>query len=146
MQACTVGYVLTNVTTEKSSQSLERWYAWPTPSFSLFIPSFIKIGWGIQKLVGGTYRHIDWREGFMKYAFEMCSDAIIFIPSFIKIGSGVQKLIRGDTQTAWWSHKPTLFFQNKERRLKILCSIVCLILSCVPVTEIFCGTDYVLQK
>jgi hypothetical protein len=35
MQACTAGYVLTNVTTPESSQSLEWWYAWPPPSFSL---------------------------------------------------------------------------------------------------------------
>jgi hypothetical protein len=47
--------------------------------------------------------------------------AVIYVPSFIKIGSG-SKVNRGDTQshtqTATWSHKPTLFFQNKECRLK----------------------------
>jgi hypothetical protein len=50
----------------------------------------------------------------------MGSGAVIYVPSFIKIGSGIQKLIGGDThtQTARWSHKPTLFFQNKESRLK----------------------------
>jgi hypothetical protein len=45
---------------------------------------------------------------------------VIYIPSFIKIGSGIQKLI-GEIHrhTGTWSHKPTLFFQNKESRLKI---------------------------
>jgi hypothetical protein len=32
--------------------------------------------------------------GFMKYAVEMDSGAMICVPSFIKIGSGIQKLIR----------------------------------------------------
>jgi hypothetical protein len=53
----------------------------------------------------------------------MGSDAVIYVPSFIKIGSSVQKLMGGgggytETRTAKWSHKPTLFFQNKESRLK----------------------------
>jgi hypothetical protein len=49
----------------------------------------------------------------------MVSGAVIYEPSFIKIGSGIQKLIRGiHTQTATRYHKPTLFFQNKESRLK----------------------------
>jgi hypothetical protein len=34
-------------------------------------------------------------EGFMKYAIEMGSGAMIYIPSFIKTGSGIQKLIGG---------------------------------------------------
>jgi hypothetical protein len=41
-------------------------------------------------------------EGFMKYAVEMGSGAIIYIPSFIKIDSRVQKLLAGEgihTQT-----------------------------------------------
>jgi hypothetical protein len=38
-----------------------------------------------------TYKHTDWREGFMKYAVEMGSGAIIYIPSFIKTGSAFQK-------------------------------------------------------
>jgi hypothetical protein len=33
--------------------------------------------------------------GFMNYAIEMGSGAMIYIPSFIKIGSAIQKLIRG---------------------------------------------------
>jgi hypothetical protein len=32
-------------------------------------------------------------EGFMKYAIEMGSGAMIHIPRFLKIGSGIQKLI-----------------------------------------------------
>jgi hypothetical protein len=36
------------------------------------------------------------REGFMKYAVEMGSGAMIYILSFIKIGSGIKKLIRGE--------------------------------------------------
>jgi hypothetical protein len=46
---------------------------------------------------------------------------MIYIPSLIKTGSDIQKLIgeRGDTQTAWWSHKPTFtFFRNKKIMLK----------------------------
>jgi uncharacterized membrane protein YozB (DUF420 family) len=40
------------------------------------------------------------KEGFMKYAVQICSRAMIYIyiSSLIKIGSGVQKLIRGDLQ------------------------------------------------
>jgi hypothetical protein len=52
---------------------------------------------------GYTYRHTDWWEGFMQYAVEMGSGAMIYIPSFIQIGSGIQKMMEGytDTQTAW---------------------------------------------
>jgi hypothetical protein len=35
------------------------------------------------------------REGFMKYAVEMGSGAIIYTPSFMKIGSGIQRLMGG---------------------------------------------------
>jgi hypothetical protein len=45
------------------------------------------------------YRHTDWLEGFMKYAAEMSSGAMIYIPSFIKIGSGIRKLIGLASQT-----------------------------------------------
>jgi hypothetical protein len=38
----------------------------------------------------------DWWEGFMKFAVEMGSGAMIYIPSFIKIGPGIEKLIGGD--------------------------------------------------
>jgi hypothetical protein len=57
----------------------------------------------------------------MYYAVEMETDAMIYIPSFIKTGSGIQKLIVGKhTQTAWLSHKPTLFFRTKESRLTLI--------------------------
>jgi hypothetical protein len=63
--------------------------------------------------IGGyTYRHTDWCERYFNYTGETGSGAVIYVPRFIKIGSGVQKLIGWDTQTATWSHKPTLFFQN----------------------------------
>jgi hypothetical protein len=42
-----------------------------------------------------TYRHTDWWEGFMNYANEMGSGAMIYIPVFIKIGSMIQKLVGG---------------------------------------------------
>jgi hypothetical protein len=46
--------------------------------------------------IGGyRYRHRDWWEGFMKYAVEMDSGAMIYIPSVIEIGSGIQKLMGG---------------------------------------------------
>jgi hypothetical protein len=57
--------------------------------------------------VGYTYRYTDWWEGFMKYAIEMDSGAMIYILNFIKIGSGIQKLIGGgftDIQAGWNSH------------------------------------------
>jgi hypothetical protein len=53
----------------------------------------------------------------MKYAVEMGSGTMIYIPSFIKTGSGIQKLRGGEAQRAWWSHKPTYFFLNKESKL-----------------------------
>jgi hypothetical protein len=42
----------------------------------------------IYRLKGG-------RGGFMKYADEMGSVAMIYVPYFINIGSGIQKLVRG---------------------------------------------------
>jgi hypothetical protein len=56
----------------------------------------------------------------MKHAVEMGSDAMICIQSFIETGSGFQKLIGGhtDTRGSSWSHKPSLFFENKESKLK----------------------------
>jgi hypothetical protein len=35
---------------------------------------------------GYTYRHTCWLEGFMNYAFEMGSGAMVYIPSFVKAG------------------------------------------------------------
>jgi hypothetical protein len=38
--------------------------------------------------------------GFMKYAVELGSRAMMYIPTFIKIGSGIQKLTGcGETDT-----------------------------------------------
>jgi hypothetical protein len=66
----------------------------------------------------------------MNYAVQVDSGAMIFIPSFIKIGSRVQKLLgripiqthrqQGDLKSL------TLFFQNKESRLKTRVGIVCM--------------------
>jgi hypothetical protein len=36
-----------------------------------------------------THTDTDWWEGFMKYAVEMGSGAMIYIPSLIKIGSTI---------------------------------------------------------
>jgi hypothetical protein len=47
---------------------------------------------------GYTYRHIGGQEGFMKYAVEMGSVAVIYISGSIKTGSRIQMLITGDTQ------------------------------------------------
>jgi hypothetical protein len=80
-----------------------------------------------------THRHTDWWEGFMKYAVEMGSGAMIDIPSFIKISSGIRKLIREDTET----HRPVgdrisllLFFQNKGNRGKKCVLFVCDLVLC----------------
>jgi hypothetical protein len=43
----------------------------------------------------GIHIQAYWWKGFMKYAEEMGSGAMIYIPSFIKIGSGIQTLIGG---------------------------------------------------
>jgi hypothetical protein len=65
--------------------------------------------------IGGyTYRHTDWLEGFIKYAVEMGSGAMIYTPSFIKSSSEIQKVIGG-------KHRQhdlislLLYFQNKVR-------------------------------
>jgi hypothetical protein len=58
----------------------------------------------------------------MKCAVEIGSDGMIYIQSFTKIASGIQNLVGRDTQT----HRQRgdlisllLFFQNKERKLKM---------------------------
>jgi hypothetical protein len=65
-----------------------------------------------EPLLGNSWRdiHRDWRVGFMKYAIEVGSGAMIYIPSFIKIGSGIQKLMEGGgyTDTERRLHEPTL--------------------------------------
>jgi hypothetical protein len=50
------------------------------------------------KQEGYIYGHKVWWEGFMKYAVEMGSGAMIYIPNFIKIGSAIQKLIHWHRQ------------------------------------------------
>jgi hypothetical protein len=60
--------------------------------------------------------HADWWEACFNEAVEMGSGAVIYVPSFIKFRSGVQELIGvGGSRTH--THKPTLFFQNKESSL-----------------------------
>jgi hypothetical protein len=60
-----------------------------------FLPSRspVTIGWY-------TYRCREWRDGFMKYAVEMGSGAMIYIASFVKFGWGIRKLI-------WRIHRHT---------------------------------------
>jgi hypothetical protein len=55
----------------------------------------------------------------MKYAVQMGSDGMIYVSSFIKIRSGFSNLIVGyrGIQTAWISHKPTLIFFFKMRKV-----------------------------
>jgi hypothetical protein len=65
---------------------------------------------------GITYRHIDGWEGFVEYAIETGSGAIIHIPSFMKIGAGIQKLMTHRKQSDLTIM--LLFFQNKESRLE----------------------------
>jgi hypothetical protein len=60
-----------------------------------------------------THRHTDRWEGFMEYAVEMGSGAMIYIPSFMKSDLGIQKLLgRITTRTTWRSYKPT-FISSK---------------------------------
>jgi hypothetical protein len=49
-------------------------------------------------------------EGFVKYAVDIGSVAMMNIQSFIKTGSGIRKLLGGYTeaQREWRSYKPTL--------------------------------------
>jgi hypothetical protein len=73
----------------------------------IYRPSFMKIGTGVQAIlrfclrsVRGCNVGITWyyqREGFMNYAVDMGSGALIYIPNFIKIGSAIQKLMVGGT-------------------------------------------------
>jgi hypothetical protein len=46
-------------------------------------------------IVGYTYRHTDWLEGFINYAVEMASGAMTYIAIFVKAGSAIQKLMVG---------------------------------------------------
>jgi hypothetical protein len=57
--------------------------------------------------------------GFLKYAVEIDSGAMIYVPSFIKISSGIQKFTgRGHRQHGDLISL-LLFFQNKESRIEI---------------------------
>jgi hypothetical protein len=81
---------------------------------------FKSIGLGVQKFIwkGYTHRHTGWWEGFMMYAADIVSGAMIHIPSFIKIGSGIQKSIEGIHRHTdrMWSHKPTfIFFEIRKK-------------------------------
>jgi hypothetical protein len=89
--------------------SLPREYVYPA------VAKQLKEGYTLPSLclvtVGGIHIQTHRWQGFMKYAVEIGSGAMIYIPSFIKIGSGIQKLIRWreihryiDTQTAWRYH------------------------------------------
>lgn len=63
----------------------------------------------------------------MKYTVEIASCGMVYILVFFTVGSGVQNLLGVDahadirvyTQTAEWSHKPTVVFKNKENTLYI---------------------------
>jgi hypothetical protein len=44
---------------------------------------------------GYTDRPTDWWDGFMKYAIEMDSVAMIYIAGFVKTGSGIRKSSEG---------------------------------------------------
>jgi hypothetical protein len=69
------------------------------------------------------HTHTDWWEGFMKYAAEMGSGAMIYMPSFIKVWFRHLNVIRGggDSQTYREDGDRIMlfsFFQNFENRLK----------------------------
>jgi hypothetical protein len=96
------------------------------------IPSFMKIGSGIQILLRLLPQQFKWLqywyyswEGFMMYAIEMPSGGMIYIQSFINTSSGIQKLLRGRVghtqQGVLISLLP--FFQNERSRLKTISSI-----------------------
>jgi hypothetical protein len=69
---------------------------------------------------GYTCRRKDWWEGFVKYAVEMGSGAMIYILCLIKIGSGIQKMIGGGDSQIHRQHGDRIsiisFFPNKESR------------------------------
>jgi hypothetical protein len=62
--------------------------------------------------ISQSYWHTGWRAVFVTYVVEMDSSAMKYIPSFMKIFQPLksQKGEYTDTQTAWWSHKPTIIF------------------------------------
>jgi hypothetical protein len=62
-----------------------------------------------------THIDTDWWEGFMKYAVEMGSGAMIYIKSLIKIGLAIQKLmgrgIRRHTDSLLIHKRNFIFFK-----------------------------------
>jgi hypothetical protein len=66
------------------------------------------------------YCWYDWLEGFMNYAGDMGSGALIYIPDFIqKIGSAIQKLIGGiHIQSIRWSDNVTFIFSKWGKQAK----------------------------
>jgi hypothetical protein len=62
--------------------------------------------------VGYTYKHTVWWDGFMNYAVETGSCAIIYTLSFIKFGSHIQKLMQVDTQAYNFFSLLSLFWKK----------------------------------
>jgi hypothetical protein len=62
--------------------------------------------------------------GFMKYAVEIGSGAVIYTPSFINIGSAIQKLIWGEHRQHGDRIKLLLFLQNKDVAVCLLTAYV----------------------
>jgi hypothetical protein len=71
----------------------------------IYIPSFFKIGTGVQAISGFCIRNligcnigITDPDEFMNYAVQVDSYSSIDMPSFIKIGSAIQKILGEDTK------------------------------------------------
>jgi hypothetical protein len=56
--------------------------------------------------------------GFMNYAVEMGSGAVIYSVSFMKIASRIQKFIYGTHRNRAWKLHKLIFFQNEGSSLK----------------------------
>jgi hypothetical protein len=86
-------------------------------------------------------------EGFIKYAVQMGSGAVMYMPSLIKTGSDIRRLL-------WRIHRQQgdlisvhYFFQNKEKRLKIgtitkynKCAKKCRNVRFISIPSLFSGT------
>jgi hypothetical protein len=66
------------------------------------IPSFMRIGTGVQTILGFCLRnlrfckvYITGGSEFINYSFQVGWGVMIYAPCFIKIGSGIQNLIWG---------------------------------------------------
>jgi hypothetical protein len=57
--------------------------------------------------------------GFVKYAVEMGSNAVIYIPSFIKTGSAIQILMGGSRTHRGHGNRISFYFLNEESMLKM---------------------------